>query len=389
MIENLPKFPTSLMGSWPRSSDILSLIHKNEDSDEFAKKIELKTKEIVKIQEDNGIDIITSGELSRDNYCSFVANKIIGARLMPMSDMLDYIDDKEAFEEILKKLDAPLFSIRNAICSSKLKFDKNLALNELLLLKKFTKKPIKITLPGAYLLTRSMWLANLSKNAYKNKEELGKDVLKILKQEVDALVLNGVFMIQLDEPVLTEVVFTKGKPRSFMCAALSERKDPKEELDFAKSLIQEIVKYINDKGVISSLHVCRGNWSSDEETLLSGPYTPLIDILENSFAKVLSLEFSTPRAGEISSLFKDNSLSKNIILGLGVINPRIAYVEKIDDIVKRCEEAMKYVPTDRLWLNPDCGFSTFSNRPVNSEDIIVKKLQSLYKSAEVLRKRYA
>ena len=58
-------------------------------------------------------------------------------------------------------------------------------------------------------MTRSMWLPTLSKKFYDSKEELGKDVVKILKQEIDNLIEAGVDIIQFDEPVLTEVVFSR------------------------------------------------------------------------------------------------------------------------------------------------------------------------------------
>ena len=61
----------------------------------------------------------------------------------------------------------------------------------------------------------------------------------------------GVSVIQLDEPVLTEVVFSKGKTRSFMCAALSEKKDPTEELEFAASLLKEVVDFMKEKELCS------------------------------------------------------------------------------------------------------------------------------------------
>ena len=389
MKTQMPLFPISLIGSWPRESKILKYLHKNEDNAIFQSLIEQQTKEIVTIQEENGVDIITSGELSRDNYCSFVAQKLLGVKLLSMVEMLDYIEDKEAFEEILTKLDVPGFSIKNAICADKIVYHKSLVNEELSLLKQCTQKPLKATLPGPYLLTRSMWLPNLSKKHYTSKEALGQDIIRVLKQEVDVLVQNGVYMIQLDEPVLTEVVFTQGKPRSFMCAALSERKDPSEELLFAARLIQEIMDYINEKGVLSALHVCRGNWSSDESTLLSGPYTPLVPLFEASHAKVLHLEFSTPRAGEISSLFKNSTLGEKIILGLGVLNPRTAEIEEISAITAKVEEALNYLPKEKIWLNPDCGFATFSNRPVNIQNIIEKKLQVLHRAANALRNKYA
>ena len=150
-----------------------------------------------------------------------------------------------------------------------------------------------------------------------------------------------------------------------MCAALSERKDPKEELEFASSLIWAIIGHINRTKTVASLHVCRGNWSKDESILLTGPYTPLVELFANVNPDLLALEFSTPRAGELSSLLADSRIREHTALGLGVINPRTDDIETLDSILSRVEEAMTYLPKEKLWLNPDCGFATFSNRPVN------------------------
>jgi 5-methyltetrahydropteroyltriglutamate--homocysteine methyltransferase len=392
MRRTVPLFPTSLMGSMPRSKEVLSALRMMRrgkiEQDDFNKLIEIETENVIKLQEDLGIDIITNGEIGRDNYVSFVSDKIDGVRMMNMSEMLDYIDDKKAFENILTALDVPAVSIRNAICVGKLKYNGDIVANELRTMKKFTDKPVKITIPGPYLLTRSMWLPNLSGKVYESKEELGEDVIKIMKEEIDNLITIGVDVIQLDEPVLTEVVFTEGKPRSFMCAALSERKDPKEELEFASSLIRPIMEHINRTKTVASLHVCRGNWSKDESILLTGPYTPLIELFASVNPELLTLEFSTPRAGELSSLLSDPRISWNTTLGLGVINPRTNDIETVDSILSRVEEATKYLPKEKLWLNPDCGFATFSNSPVNIYENISGKIQSLTEAALILRRKY-
>ena len=96
-------------------------------------------------------------------------------------------------------------------------------------------------------------------------------MVKVLRAEVLDLKAAGVEMIQLDEPVLTELVFTQGQTRTFMCAALAARKDPAEELELAVSLINRVVGDLDD--VITGSHVCRGNWSTNESTLLSGSIT--------------------------------------------------------------------------------------------------------------------
>jgi 5-methyltetrahydropteroyltriglutamate--homocysteine methyltransferase len=392
MRNRLPLFPTSLIGSMPRSKAVLSALRMmrrgNMEPKDFNQLIEGETHKVVKLQEDLGIDIITSGELGRDNYVSFVSDKIGGVQMMSMSEMLDYIDDKKAFEDMLTALDVPAVSIKNAICVGKLQYKGDIVAGELLTLKKFTDKPVKITLPGPYLLTRSMWLPTLSGKVYGSKEELGQDVIRILKEEIDNLISIGVDVIQFDEPVLTEVVFTEGKPRSFMCAALSERKDPKEELAFAASLIGQIMEHMDRTKTSASLHVCRGNWSKNESTLLTGPYTPLLELFAKVNPDMLTLEFSTPRAGEMSSLLTDPRIAEHTALGLGVINPRTDEVETVESIVSRVQEAMTYLPMDRIWLNPDCGFATFSNSPVNVLETISGKIRLLTETASLLRSNY-
>lgn len=392
MKDKFKPFTTSLIGSFPRSKELLSLKRKLKLDKKFKKEydnlLEEETKKVVKLQEKYSIDIITNGELTRDNYVSFISDRLKGVVMMNMSDMLDYIEDKKAFEKILQTLDVPSVSIKNAICNGKLEYDKKLVADEIKELKTLTSSKVKATLPGPYLMTRSMWLASLSKNFYVSKENLGKDVIKILKKEVDNLVKEGVDIIQFDEPVLTEVVFSTGQTRSFMCAALSEKKDPTEELNFASSLIKSIIDYVKEKNILSSVHVCRGNWSKDESILLTGPYTPLIKLFEEVLPDVLALEFSTPRAGEIASLFESEKIKNNIILALGVINPRTDTIETAQSIVERAKEALKFVDKERLWLNPDCGFATFANRPVNTFDIIEKKLEQLEIAKNILRKTY-
>ncbi|WP_314160993.1 cobalamin-independent methionine synthase II family protein, partial [uncultured Gemella sp.] len=374
-------FLVSLLGSMPRSKKLLTAKRKlnkgNIDLKTYQEILDEETKYVVELQENNYIDIITSGELNRDNYVSFIAERLDGVTMMSMADMFDYIEDKQGFEQILEILDVPAISIKNAICTGKVKYNKPLVADEMIELKKLTDKKIKATLPGPYLITRSMWLPALSKQYYDSKDSLGEDIIKVLKEEIDSLAKIGIDVIQFDEPVLTEVVFSEGKTRSFMCAALSEKKDPTEELKFATKLIKSVIDYAKEKEILVSLHVCRGNWSRDESILLTGPYTPLLPLFEEILPNILTLEFSTPRAGEISSLLSSDLIRENCTLGLGVMNPRTDEIEPLEDILSRVEEVLHFLPKERIWLNPDCGFATFANRPVSTMEIIDKKLARL------------
>ena len=385
-------FLVSLLGSMPRSKKLLTAKRKlnkgNIDLKTYQEILDEETKYVVELQENNYIDIITSGELNRDNYVSFIAERLDGVTMMSMADMFDYIEDKQGFEQILEILDVPAISIKNAICTGKVKYNKPLVADEMIELKKLTDKKIKATLPGPYLITRSMWLPALSKQYYDSKDSLGEDIINVLKEEIDLLAKIGIDVVQFDEPVLTEVVFSEGKTRSFMCAALSEKKDPTEELKFATKLIKSVIDYAKEKEMLVSLHVCRGNWSRDESILLTGPYTPLLPLFEETLPNILTLEFSTPRAGEISSLFSSTLIKDNCILGLGVMNPRTDEIEPLEDILNRVEEVMQYIPKERIWLNPDCGFATFANRPVSTMEIIDRKLARLNEAKNTLRQLY-
>lgn len=346
------------------------------------------TERVVRLQETYDVDYITSGELSRDNYVSFIAEALDGVEMMSMSDMLPYIEDKKAYEEMLSILDVPANSINNAICVGRVKRSQSLVGGELNLLHEFTDHPKKITLPGPYLVTRSMWLKGLSNQFYDSKEALAKDIIQVFKEEIEDVQASGVDIIQFDEPVLTEVVFSPGNTRTFMCASLSEKKDPTEELEFAKSLLQAVFQVVDRSKSKVGLHVCRGNWSKEESILLTGPYTPLLDLFEAVGADIYFLEYSTDRAGSLGSLFDGHQIFDHSSLGFGVMNPRQDETESAESIIRRVEEVLRYIPADRVYLNPDCGFATFAKKPVNSYPHIEEKLAILREVKEELRSRY-
>ena len=115
---------------------------------------------------------------------------------------------------------------------------------------------------------------------------------------------------------------------------------------------------------------------------------PLIELFEDVLPDILFLEFSTPRAGEIKTLLQSTKISQNCILGLGVINPRNNEIESVEFILNLAKKTLKFIPKEKLWLNPDCGFATFANRPVNSFEIIEKKLNILNLAKKSLQKSF-
>jgi 5-methyltetrahydropteroyltriglutamate--homocysteine methyltransferase len=389
-VKSLPLFPVTMVGSWARPPELLRAQGRKQrgriSAAEFESVADEAVLETLRLQEEAGVDMVTDGEQRRDNFYSFVAEKLDGVRLMSLAEMLDLVEDKDGFERILRTLDVPAFSIRNPTCVGRIERRVPLALDEYLFLRGHTDRPIKVPLPGPYLLTRAMWVREGSRGAYPTKEDLAEDVVRILRQEVSELHEAGADFVQFDEPVLTELVFTQGQTRTFMCAALAARKDPAEELEFAVDLINRVVSGLD--GLRLGLHVCRGNWSQQEQILLKGSYHPLAPYLARLNVRQLVLEFATPRAGELTALFGEREIADGKELGLGAVNPRTPETEPVGAIVERVREALQYLPPERIFLNPDCGFGTFSSRPMNSVEVATRKLEALAEAAAVLRAYY-
>jgi 5-methyltetrahydropteroyltriglutamate--homocysteine methyltransferase len=248
--------------------------------------------------------------------------------------------------------------------------------DDLRFVRSLTDRPIKVTLPGPYLLTRAMFVPELTGAFYPTKEALAEDIVALLRAEIEDLAAEGADFVQIDEPVLTEVALAPGRTRTFMCAALAARRDPKEELEFAISLINRVVAGVRDLRV--GVHICRGNLSRDETTLLSGGYQPLAAYLEQLNVAQLVLEYATDRAGDLLR-FEGKEL------GLGVVNPRTDAVESSASIRAAVEEALQLYAPDQIFLNPDCGFGTFSSRPMSTGETAAAKIAAMVAAARDLR----
>jgi 5-methyltetrahydropteroyltriglutamate--homocysteine methyltransferase len=379
-------FPTTVIGSWPRSTEVKKAMRDKRagriTEEEFQTVADRAVLKCLKMQVEAGIDIVSDGEQRRDNFISFVADHLHNVRMLMVSELLEYVEDKASFEEILGTLDVPAFSMSNPAATGKINRKKPLALNDFLFLKKHTDKAVKVALPGPYLLTRSMWVEGLSKEAYPTKEDLAVDIIKVLREEMEDLIAAGVEFVQFDEPVLTELVFTqKNANRTFMCGALTAKADAEEEIVFALDLMNQVTDGMLGRGTRVGVHVCRGNWSTQEQVLLKGPYYPLIPYFTQVNVDQLVLEYATPRAGELDAIrdFGDKEL------GFGIVNPRTEEVETVDEIIARVQEVSKFLPAEKIFLNPDCGFGTFAQRPMNSDEIAFEKLKTMAKAAKRLR----
>ena len=382
--------PLSVMGigSWPRPAWLVTALHEwlagPLPDETFQSYADDAVRLSVAAQERAGVDVVSDGEQRRDNYASFVGTRLDNCQLIPISDLLSYVDDPAKFAEELRSLDVPLEHVRHPAVFGRISRTQPLAGHELERLRRFTKKPIKIALPGPYLLTRTMWLECVSDKAYPDRESLAQDIVLALRQEAEYLLANGAAIVQFDEPVLTEVVFArKTAGRSFMCGTLGEKKPPEEELAFASELIRAVTESLPRHRV--ALHICRGNWSRDETLALTGPYTPLVPTLKSLPVGMFLLEMATPRAGELEPLAELPELCR---IGVGVVNQKLDRVETVAEIVAKAEAAISQFGPERVLLNPDCGFATFADNPLASAEVAERKLAAIVQASRVLQNKY-
>lgn len=214
-------FLTTQVGSWPRSKTMLKALRGFQKGivsrKDYLAVAENEIKRTVELQEKAGLDILVDGEHRRESFYAFITEKVAGTQLMSLADMLDYVEDKAEFEEMLRTMDMPASAIKNPTCTGKLTRRESLALEDFRFLRSLTKKPVKITLPGPYLLTRSMWVSALTRKVYRNHKKMADDIVKILREELIELRDAGCDFVQFDEPVLTELIMSEDcERRTFM-----------------------------------------------------------------------------------------------------------------------------------------------------------------------------
>jgi len=130
-------------------------------------------------------------------------------------------------------------------------------------------------------------------------------------------------------------------------------------------------------GVTLGIHLCRGN--SRSHWYAEGGYDP---IAEKLFATMdvdrFLLEYEDARSGTFEPL---RFVPKNKMVVLGLISSKVPQMENGDDIVKRIDEAAKYVPLENLALSPQCGFASTMEGNLVSEDVQWAKLRLVVETA--------
>lgn len=195
---------------------------------------------------------------------------------------------------------------------------------------------------GAELLTTTL-------DIYGTEEAFADDVVKAYSEFVAEIYAAGCRNLQFDDCVWGGMVNPK------LAVALTGRSG--QQLEEYKKLILDLnnrVVTLAPTDLIINTHVCRGNYHST--FFSSGAYDGVADLLfGEEHVNTYYLEYDDERSGGFAPLAKVSE-DKKVVLGL--ITTKTPGLENKEDVIARIHEVAKYIPLDRLYLSPQCGFAS-------------------------------
>ena len=183
---------------------------------------------------------------------------------------------------------------------------------------------------------------------YPNEQELVNDIVAAYGKVIDDLYAAGCRNIQLDD-CTWGMLADKTGPMLYGTTREGIVEFQKAHKDINNKVIANA-----PKDMIINTHVCRGNFHSTYAS--EGAYDSVADILfGEEDVNAYFLEFDDERSGGFAPLAKVSG-EKKVVLGL--ITTKSPVLEDKQLVIDRIHDAAKYIPLERLYLSPQCGFAS-------------------------------
>ncbi|KAL8770283.1 MAG: hypothetical protein Q9209_003919 [Squamulea sp. 1 TL-2023] len=310
---NLPMFPTTTIGSFPQTKDIR--IQRNRftkgeiTAEEYEKFIEKEIQDVVKIQEELGLDVYVHGEPERNDMVQYFGERLTG-----------YVFTTHGWVQSYGSR-----CVRPPIIVGDISRPKAMTVKESKYAASISKKPMKGMLTGPITCLR--W--SFPRDDIHQSEQ-AQQLALALRDEVVDLESAGIFVIQVDEPALRE-----GLP---LRSGLARE----DYLSWAVKSFRLSVAGVKDSTQIHS-HFCYSEFQD---------FFSAIAALD---ADVLSIENSKSDA-KLLKVFVDEAYPRHIGPGVyDIHSPRIPSEQEVKD---RVQEMLEYLSPEQLWIDPDCGLKT-------------------------------
>jgi 5-methyltetrahydropteroyltriglutamate--homocysteine methyltransferase len=317
--------------------------------------------EIVRFQEDIGLQSITDGEFRRTYFHIDFLEQLGGVKAdIPMT-VLKPDGVKELAPPVMRVID----KVRHVKDIQRADFD-------YLKSRIAPGKTAKVTIPSPTMLHFRGGRAGISREHYPDLEAFYQDVANAYGDELRSLAAAGCTYVQMDDTNLAYLCDDKMRE-----AARGRGDDPDELPHRYAGFINRVVAQ-KPAGMTLAVHLCRGNFKSTWAA--QGGYEPVAEaLLSEMHVDGYFLEYDDARSGDFKPL---RFLPKGKTVVLGLVTTKLGQLESKDDLKRRIDEASKYVPLDQLCLSPQCGFSS----TVHGNDIAVEaqraKLQLIVEVAQ-------
>ncbi len=312
-------------------------------------------------QRELGLDVFTDGELRRRNF---------------MSDLMESVEGFDFAEGLPRtwhgESQAPPASVTGVVVS-RLRQVRRLTEHEVRFLQQHSPGPFKITLPSANQFPAIAFKKGVTDRVYRDPFELLWDIVPILRQEIEALVAEGVPYVQIDAPRYSYYI----DPRWRQYIRDQMGVDPETALDEAIRADNACLEGLRGRGTVLAIHLCRGNNRS--QWYAEGGYDP---IAEKVFGELqvdrFLLEYDDQRSGGFEPL---RFVPKDKMVVLGLVSTKRPQLESQETLLHRIQEASRYVALDRLALSPQCGFASVMEGNLISEADQWAKLRLVVETA--------
>jgi 5-methyltetrahydropteroyltriglutamate--homocysteine methyltransferase len=327
----------------------------------FAEIQDKAIRDVVRLQEETGLQVVTDGEFRRSSYWGRFVERCNGFEIRPA--VFKFRDDHG--HEV---------DFTATYASEKLSRTQPLAVDEFAFLSQVTKVTPKITMPAPSTMHFYRCTNFADPKAYTSAEAFFADLAAIYRQEIADLAKAGCHYIQLDEVAI-----------AMLCDPAIRDKVSGAEQDPDK-LVDLYIKAINDcvagapADMVIGIHMCRGNFRG--RYLSEGGYESVAErFFTGANATHFLLEYDTARAGDFKPL-RFVPKTKGVVLGL--VSTKTPVLETLDVLQRRTNEAAKFIDLQRLGIGPQCGFASTAGGNPLTEDDERAKLRLLIEAASAI-----
>jgi 5-methyltetrahydropteroyltriglutamate--homocysteine methyltransferase len=310
-----------------------------------------------------GLEIFTDGEFRRGSWVTDMADAVAG--FIPQSRTVNWRGPGGGPEPST-----------SSIVGAKLEPRRRLTGDQTAFLTKHSPGPVKMTLPAPSNFWVVSWKAGVSDKVYQSRSEMLEDVVRIVRDEIKALIDDGVEYIQMDAPFYG--VFIDDQHRATL---RQSGVDPDKALEEVVRADNAAIDGLARENVTLGLHICRG--TSRSRWFSVGGYD---SIAEQIFGTIgvdnFLLEYDAPeREGGLEPL-RFLPARKTAVLGL--VTSKEPGVESVEDLRRRIGEAAKFVPLEQLAISPQCGFASVAQGNLLSMDDQWRKLERIVQTAHLV-----